>query len=196
MLVSDHGSCSIKQEVFYNRWLADLGYLKYEQVPAKSLEQMHPDSLAYALDPGRIYLNLRDRERDGRVLPGAEYERPRGGLVAAAEALGLPGDGEEARPVLKAFRREEVYSGPYVAQAADIILAPKDGYDPKGAFHKEALLHKDAALNGMHTYDDALCYVSRRGLARERAAILDVTPTILSALGQPVPAECDGLSLL
>lgn len=33
MLMSDHGFCSIKQEVFYNYWLAQAGYLKLSKPP-------------------------------------------------------------------------------------------------------------------------------------------------------------------
>lgn len=196
MLMSDHGFCTIRQEVFYNRWLADMGYLKYTEEPARNLEQLHPDSMAYSLDPGRIFINLRGRERDGRVEPGREYERVRDELIAAVESLTLSDHGAVAHPVLKAYRREELYRGPYLEQAADIILAPTDGYDPKGAFYKEGLVHKDAMMVGMHTYDDAFLYVGRAGLEDGVVSILDVTPTVLSLMGQPIPEACDGRPLV
>jgi predicted AlkP superfamily phosphohydrolase/phosphomutase len=31
MLVSDHGFCSIRKEVFYNHWLAQQGWLKFHR---------------------------------------------------------------------------------------------------------------------------------------------------------------------
>jgi predicted AlkP superfamily phosphohydrolase/phosphomutase len=147
------------------------------------------------LDPGRIYLNVKGRERDGRVAPGAEYEKLRDELITVAEALTVPDNGAAARPVLKAYRREEIYQGPYVEQAADIILAPANGYDPKGNFQPESLVHKDAMMVGMHTYDDAFFYVGRPGLDDSPVSILDIVPTILTSMGHPVPDDCDGTTL-
>jgi predicted AlkP superfamily phosphohydrolase/phosphomutase len=193
LLMSDHGFCSIRQEVFYNHWLAERGYLRYSETPPKSLEQLSPDSIAYSLDPGRIFINLKGRERDGRVAPGAEYERVRDELIAAAEALVDQATGE--RLVRKAFRREELYSGPLLEQAADIILAPTDGYDPKGQLHKASLMHKDTMMVGMHTYDDAFVYVGRREGGSGPASILDIAPTIMELMGQPRPTLFDGQSL-
>ncbi|HIC88623.1 MAG TPA: nucleotide pyrophosphatase, partial [Anaerolineae bacterium] len=129
ILMSDHGFCSIKQEVFYNHWLAEAGYLKYskppEEIKGPDLSAVHPDSVAYSMDPGRIFVNLQGREKVGRVAPGAPYERLRDELIEAAEALTAPQTGE--RVVRKAYRREEIYNGPYLQLAADIILAPADG---------------------------------------------------------------------
>lgn len=193
MLMSDHGFCSIRQEVFYNHWLAEAGYLQYTETPAKTLEHLHPDSIAYSLDPGRIFVNLKGRERTGRIAPGAEYEQVRDELIATSEALTDPATGE--RMVQKAYRREELYTGPYLEQAADIILAPVDGYDPKGAFYKETLTHKDAMMVGMHTYDDAFLYIGARGAADEPVNILDVAPTVLQLMGQPIPGDYDGHAL-
>jgi predicted AlkP superfamily phosphohydrolase/phosphomutase len=194
MLMSDHGFCSIRQEVYYNHWLADAGYLKLDGPTARKLEQLCPDAIAYSLDPGRIFVNLKGRERDGRVTPGAEYERVRDEIAAAAETLTEPSSGE--RLVRRAYRREELYSGPYLEAAADIILAPENGYDPKGALVKEVFTHKDPMMVGMHTYDDAFLYVGQGGLPHRTPSILDITPTILSLLDQPLPAEFDGRPLV
>ena len=194
ILMSDHGFCSIRREVYYNRWLYDAGYLRFRQVPPNDLSDLSPGSLAYSLDPGRIFVNLKGREREGRVAPGAEYERLRERLIAEAETLRDPDTGE--RPVLRAYRREELYHGPLLANAADIILAPADGYDPKGALWKEHLTHKDPSMVGMHTYDDAMLYVGGESLAEGTPRILDVMPTILALMGFPMPADLDGRSLL
>jgi len=193
MLMSDHGFCTIKREVFYNHWLADAGYLTYAETPAKKIEQMAPDSLAYSLDPGRIFINLQGRERDGRVAPGAEYERVRDEIIAAAQELVVPDTGE--KPVLRAYRREELYEGPYLDRAADIILAPVDGYDPKGAFYKETLTHKDTMMVGMHTYDDAFLFATGLDLP-EQVNIMDVMPSVLAHVGVDVPGHVDGRILV
>ena len=178
MLMSDHGFCSIKQEVFYNHWLAQAGYLKLskppEQIKGPDLTALAPASLAYSLDPGRIFINLKGREKDGRVAPGAEYERL----------------------LLKAYRREEIYHGPYLDRAADIILAPANGYDPKGALAKETFTYKDKMMVGMHTYDDAMVYIGGQNLPPQEVDIRAVMPTILHLLDVPAPPDLDSHSLL
>ena len=64
-----------------------------------------PDTAAYAVDPARIFINLRGREATGSVEPGAAYEQLREQIIAAA--LGLT-DPESGAPIIqKAFRREE-----------------------------------------------------------------------------------------
>ncbi len=188
MLMSDHGFCSIETEVFYNRWLADAGFLSYAHTPAKRIDEMAPQTVAYALDPARIFINLKGREKFGHVAPGAEYERVRDELIQALTSFTLP-DGK--KPVLHAYRREEIYNGPYLDRAADIIIAPVDGYDPKGAFYKDRLTHRDAMMVGMHTYDDA--FLLAHGLAlTDGVNIMDVMPTILAHLGIDPPPHVDG----
>ena len=196
LLLSDHGFCSIRQEVYYNHWLYEAGYLKFEKIPPESLRDMSPESLAYSMDPGRIFINLKGRERDGCVEPGEEYERLRDRLIEEVESLRDPETGEKL--VLKAYRREELYHGPLLAAAADLILAPANGYDPKGAIWKEALTHKDPAMVGMHTYDDAmLCLLGAQFVEDgETPRVVDVMPTILAAMGIAPPDDVDGRTLL
>jgi predicted AlkP superfamily phosphohydrolase/phosphomutase len=196
VLLSDHGSCTIRQEVYYNHWLAQSGYLEYAQTPARSVADLAPGALAYGMDPARIFVNLKGRERDGKVAPGAEYERTRTEIIEAAKALEITDGNGSVRPVVQAYRREEIYSGPYLEQAADVILAPRNGYDPKGAFYRESLTGRDGALVGMHSFDDAFVYLSVGGVKRESADLVDVVPTVLAMMDLPAPAGLDGVSLL
>jgi predicted AlkP superfamily phosphohydrolase/phosphomutase len=128
------------------------------------------------------------------VAPGAEYEAVRDEIVTAALALRDPDDGA---PIFQAaFRREELYHGPYLDQAADLILAPYDGYDPKGTLYKEMLTYKGDELVGMHTFDDAMFYVSGHTIPQTRFSVLRVMPTILELMAVPQPPELDGKSLV
>ncbi|NOZ07168.1 MAG: hypothetical protein GXP41_12605 [Chloroflexi bacterium] len=197
MLLSDHGFCSIQQEVYYNRWLADNGWLQYANTPPdpkKQLAEIAPQSVAYSMDPGRLFVRLRGREKEGVVEPGPAYERLRDELIASAEALRDPETGNPL--VKKVYRREEIYDGPYLNQAADLIIAPMDGYDPKGRLYSETLLRTDPVMVGMHTYDDAFLYVGGRQVARQPVGIMDVMPTVLQLLDVPLPPNLDGQSLV
>jgi predicted AlkP superfamily phosphohydrolase/phosphomutase len=197
MWMADHGFCTIKREVYVNRWLMDQGWLRLRHTPPdrrKGLDEIDPRSVAYSLDPGRVVIRVRGREKEGSVAPGAEYEALREEISAAALALRDPDSGE---PIFQqVFRREELYQGPYLEQAADLILAPYDGYDPKGPLYRETLTYKGDELVGMHTFDDAMLYVGGRTLPQSRFSVLRVMPTILDLLGVAAPAGLDAESLL
>ena len=121
-------------------------------------------------------------------------ERLRDDIAAAALALADPEDGA---PIFQAaFRREELYHGPYLEQAADLILAPYDGYDPKGPLYKETLTFKGDQLVGAHTYDDAMLYVAGQQIPQTRFSVVDVMPTMLSLMGVGCPPGMDGRSLV
>ncbi len=195
--MSDHGFCTIKKEVYVNRWLMDQGWLKLRTIPPdrnKGLDEIDPSSVAYSLDPGRVVIRVRGREKEGCVSPGAEYEALRSQIAAAALELRDPGSGE---PIFQAvYRREELYHGPYLEQAADLILAPYDGYDPKGTLYKDTLTYKGDELVGMHTFDDAMLYVGGQKVTPSRFSVLNVLPTILTLMELPQPAGLDGRSLV
>ncbi len=197
MWMADHGFCSIKKEVYVNRWLMDNGWLKLRNVPPDrklGLNEIDPGSVAYSLDPGRVVICVQGREKDGCVAPGAEYETLRDEIASAALELRDPESGE---PVFQAvFKREELYHGPYLEQAADLILAPHDGYDPKGPLYKDALTFKGDELVGMHTFDDAMFYVGGHSIPQTRFSVLNVMPTILRVLDVPQPPGLDGESLM
>ena len=197
MWMADHGFCTIKKEVYVNRWLIDRGWLKLRHIPPDrklGLDEIEPSSVAYSLDPGRVILRLRGREKEGCVAPGIEYETLRDEIAAAALDLRDPDSGEAFFQAT--FKREELYHGPYLEQAADLILAPYDGYDPKGPLYKETLTYKGDELVGMHTYDDAMFYVGGHSIPQTRFSVLNVMPTILALLKVPAPLNLDGVSLV
>ncbi len=193
IVTSDHGFCAMKKEVYINRWLQDRGWLSFTKDPPGSLKDIHPDSKAYSMDPGRIFVNLRGREPQGTVKPGQEYEALRTELV---EALGRLEDPESGEPMIEAiYRREEIYSGQCYDQAPDLVAMPRRGYDLKGSIKKDILTDK-GVINGAHTYDDAMIYIQGHEIGRGEAAIVDVMPTILHLMDVPIPDDVDGSVLI
>jgi predicted AlkP superfamily phosphohydrolase/phosphomutase len=193
LIMSDHGFCTMKKEVFINRWLQDNGWLKFTKEPPESLKDIHPDSSAYSMDPGRIFINLRGREPLGGVDPGKEYQTLRDKLAGALGQLREPESGE--RIIERVYRREEIYHGDCYAQAPDLVAMPRRGYDLKGSIKKDALTEKGAIV-GAHTYDDAMLYVQGHEIQKEQAAIVDVMPTILHLMSVPIPEDVDGSVLI
>ena len=194
MLMSDHGFCTLRKEVYVNKWLADMGWLKFAIDEPKGLPDIHPDTQAFSLDPGRIYVNLRGREPNGAVAPGEAYERLCDEIIAAALSLCDPDTGEPM--IERAMRSRDTYRGPLLDRAADIILHPHRGYDLKGPIHRETLTHKGAELVGMHTYDDAALYVSGRDIVLDDPWVADPMPTVLKLLDVPIPEGLDGRLLI
>ena len=194
ILLSDHGFCGLQQEIYVNHWLAEQGWLTFEVDEPKSLQDISGKSIAYSLDPGRIYINLRGREGRGSVSPGSEYESLCGEIARAALELTDPNSGQ--RVFQAAHRRKDLYHGACFDAAPDLVLQPVDGFDPKGAVHKPTLTHKGSVLVGMHTFDDAFLYVRGREIRQGTWSILDAAPTILELLGVPIPPQMDGQSVI
>jgi predicted AlkP superfamily phosphohydrolase/phosphomutase len=190
-VMSDHGFCTLKKEIYINRFLEDRGYLVCKP-DAKSLEDMDTSrTRVFCLDPGRIYINLEGREAAGIVKKG-DYEALR--EEVRKELLDLC-DEEGTRVVRGVLTREELYDGPNFEYAPDLVVNPVDGYDPKGAFGKDNLSGKGPIV-GMHTYDDAMLFTRGLELKPEGAAVIDVTSTIFDVMQADRPSDMDGKSLL
>ena len=148
-LLSDHGFCGIKQEVRINRWLQENGYLSFEKESPDSLEDISATSRAFALDPGRIFLNRR-----GRFPKGTVDDASVRGILDEIKA-GLSALTHDGEPVIeRVFERDEVYSGGEVPGACDLVPVGHHGFDLKGTI-KESAVFGRTNLTGMHTWDDA-----------------------------------------
>ena len=193
VVLSDHGFCTMKKEVFINRWLQDNGWLNFTKDPPDSLRDIHPDSKAYSMDPGRIFVNLRGREPQGSVDAGREYEALRKELTDALSELQEPESGEPM--IERVYKREEIYSGECYPQAPDLVAMPCRGYDLKGSIKKTMLTEK-GVINGAHPYNDAMIYIQGQDINKQEVAIVDVMPTILRLMDVPIPRDVDGSVLI
>jgi len=194
IILSDHGFCTIKKEIFLNWYLAEAGLLKYKSTPPQSLADIHPESLAYSLIPGRVFVNLQGREPSGSV-PAEKYESVREKLIEAL--LGFV-DPDTGAPIIREVtKREEVYDGENQQAAADLIAVPHDGYDLKGDVKKMVPAEK-TALVGMHTYEDSLLFLRDRDINRtdNEFWVGDLAPTILKMMNIPVPRDMDGVAVV
>ncbi|MBN3038334.1 MAG: alkaline phosphatase family protein [Candidatus Omnitrophica bacterium] len=160
LILSDHGFCAVKSEVQLNAWLEEQGFLRFEDNVEKKLPNYSKESLCYSLIPGRIFINLQGREQKGSVSKN-DYQKLRLEIKEKLLEFNDPNNGEKV--IEKVFFREEIYKGPYLEQAADIIAHPVDGYDLKGKVGAKAVFEM-SELNGMHTYDDAFALGINLGL--------------------------------
>ena len=195
IILSDHGFCPIKYEVYPNRVLYEEGLLKFKSWPPKSIMDIAEGSKAFIMDPGRLYVNVKGKYPMGTVQPESQARVADEVAELLVEKLVDPETGEKM--VANVYRRDDIYSGPHVERGPDIVLEPKWGYDLKGAVNKEELTGR-TALCGMHTYEDAHLFVRGRQLGMPGSgpegapAIQDVAPTMLAMMGLPVPSEMTG----
>jgi predicted AlkP superfamily phosphohydrolase/phosphomutase len=191
LIMSDHGFTPIKQQVYLNRWLVDNGYLKLKE-NARSVEEIADGSAAFALDPGRVYINLKGKYPNGTV------GREDAARLAREIRQGLSEITDNGEPVMKrVYERDELFRGPLVESAPDLCAQPTYGYDLKGAVNKSQLMDREI-FTGMHTQDDSTLFISAQpsALRPGKPHITDVAPTLLDALGLSVPGGMDGRSML
>jgi len=189
ILMSDHGFCRLEEEFQVNFWLEKQGYLFFEGNGEKKLPQFSPKTRAYSLIPGRIFINLKGREDRGSVAPGAEYESLRQEL---AEALLELRDPLRGKPMVKKVHlREEIYRGPFLDRAADLVLEPHDGFDPKGNTDAASITQK-GHIQGMHTLEDAFLLRYPGELPKRDFRIQDVASGIMGVLGEAERLPTEG----
>lgn len=157
---------------------------------------------AYSGSPATqgIYINLQGREPNGIVEPGREYEEVREFIISELSRLRDPDT--RASVIERAYRREEIYNGPFLSQLPDVVFS-LDG--------QPFLASDDASvgpileriprnhLGGKHKPDGiflALGANIREGGTIEGARIIDVAPTILYSMDLPIPKDMDGKVLL
>lgn len=193
MVLSDHGFCKLKQEVHLNHWLKESGYLRFDNPHPRQLRDMSPGTRCYTLLPGRFYVGLQGRERNGCVSPGAQYESVREDVAAGLRAIRDPETGEAVIADVK--MREELYVGEAAEAAPDLMAIPVEGYDLKGGFEKTVLMER-GGVSGTHAMSDAMLYVNRPDMAADSGRIVDVYPTLLDLMGMDPTTPCDGVSLM
>jgi predicted AlkP superfamily phosphohydrolase/phosphomutase len=195
VLISQHGTCATQGLVYINQWLSDNGYLLFPP-GRKELLSMLPSSKAYSLVPGRVYLNLQEREQNGSVPPGEPYEELRAELVNRLGALTHPETGQPL--IARVHRREDLYSGSQVSKAADLILEPEPGFDLKANLDVDGLVGCPD-LPGMHTSQGGFVFiegVEEPSDPMHNASLVDLSPTFMKLLGVEPPPGLDGRSLI
>jgi predicted AlkP superfamily phosphohydrolase/phosphomutase len=171
-ILSDHGFCGIEQEVYLNAWLEREGYLKFATPSPAGLENIAaPETKAFALDPNRIYLNLRKKFPSGSV-DASEKKNLKAEIAGKLERLEYEGK----KVVRKVFMAEDVYSGPHASKGPDLIVLGEHGFDMKGSVKKKEVFGR-SDLQGMHTWDDALFLADSE--AGKDLAIQDLAGIIL-----------------
>jgi predicted AlkP superfamily phosphohydrolase/phosphomutase len=151
---------------------------------------------------GYIRLNLRGREPNGSVSPGADAEAE---LAAIAEALRELKDPKSGEPIVnEALLAADAFGPECHPDVPDLMVSFRHdlGKLDECVSERVGIVRAPARVvnrSGDHT-GEARLWLAGDGLPRStstaRAHALDVAPTILSLLGVPRPDRLDGHSLL
>jgi predicted AlkP superfamily phosphohydrolase/phosphomutase len=142
---------------------------------------------------GLLYLNLRGREPDGIVSPGAEAERLTAELRDRLLAVADPRDG--APVFADVVRGADVYPEDRHGRRPELVLVPRPGYTIYRDLRPRLWIDHHRLMAGTHRDDGILVACGegiRRGALPVPASILDVAPTILAVAGVPIPDDVDG----
>jgi predicted AlkP superfamily phosphohydrolase/phosphomutase len=204
LVVSDHGAKRIDGGICVNEWLRREGYLALKEEPSEPT-RLTPELVDWertvAWGEGgyycRLFLNVEGREPSG-VVPAADYERVRGELKGKLEALG----DEQGRPIgTVAHRPEELYAErngvvPDLMVYFGDLYWRSSGQVGTGTVH---VFENDTGPDDANHAHEGLYVLAAEGVEAGRGgerSILDVAPTLLTWLDEPVPPEMEGESWL
>jgi predicted AlkP superfamily phosphohydrolase/phosphomutase len=198
-VMSDHGFANFGRQFNLNSWLRDYGYLSRCTSIMQDVDWSI--SKAYGLGINGLYLNLKGRERDGIVEPGAEAEGLLAELKERLEAEIDPATG--LRVIRTVYRADQVYSGSATELAPDLIVGYARGYRASwetclGDLEPDYLSNNELAWSADHCAD-ALevpgVLFSSRPFRAQSPALVDLAPSILAEFGLAAPAAMTGKSI-
>ncbi len=208
VVLSDHGMNSFQRGLNLNTWLYEQGWLALDEgfIPGNETGDFfhHVDwsqTKAYALGLGGIFINLRGREAKG-IVDVNEAE-----TVKAAIAKGLTGllDPDRGKTVVtRVLSREQIYSGPYVDQAPDLLVNFAEGYrvswgTPLGGTPAGLFEDNIRKWGGDHMLDPDLVpgvLFMNQAFREDGASLVDLAPTIMETLGLAKGPAMEGSSLI
>jgi predicted AlkP superfamily phosphohydrolase/phosphomutase len=208
MVMSDHGFNPFSRGFNLNGWLKDNGYHKFaNEFKQEDLEFAFAGTdwsktKAYGLGLNGLYINQKGREVEGIVQPGADKDNLVREIARKLEEYVDPKTGQKV--VLRAYAAKDVYTGPYVEEAPDIVLGFNRGYriswkSPLGKVPKEILEDNFVKWSGDHmgaAETLAGILAVNRPIRAESPALYDLTATILDVFGINKPKELIGKTVL
>ncbi len=200
-VLSDHGFASFERGVNLNAWLHENGYLVLKE-GAEGRDYLQgidwSRTKAYTFGLAGIYINQKGREEHGIVAPGAETKALQREL--ASKLSGLRDEELGRVGIRKAWPSDQLYQGPYLEAAPDIIIGYADGYRASwdaavGKVTAAVFEENKKAWSGDHCIDPHLVpgvLVSNCTIEAEDPGIEDMAPTALHLFGLKPPAYMEG----
>ncbi len=154
--------------------------------------------VAHVNHHGFLFVNLKNRQKNGIVEPGKEYDQLLGELQERFRGVTDPQTGEA---IYEQVATPEEFFGVTVEDRGffgDLILVPKENYWHKRTLRGNDFIERPAPNDGFH-HPRGMLLLHGANIKPNMlldADIADVVPTIYAALGVPLPANLDGRVLL
>ncbi len=205
MIVSDHGFNAFNREFHLNTWLHQQGYLVLKDGKKES-GKWYADvdwskSRAYGQGLNGIFLNMKGREKQGIVNKGPEAEKIKSEIKD--KLLKVIDDKTRTRVLKSVYKREEIYRGPYVNNAPDIVVGYNIGHRVSWESTVNYVGTQSFSDNlKMWSGDHALTreqvpgiFFSNKKISEADPSLLDISPTVLSVFGIEPPSFIEGKNL-
>jgi predicted AlkP superfamily phosphohydrolase/phosphomutase len=177
MILSDHGFAPMKKEVYINQFLKEKGLLSLRD-EGDFYERIEDKTMAFNLDPCRIYIHDKEAYPNGRIRREEKAEV----LTEIKETL--KAFKENGNPIIdRIYQKEEIYHGPHTERAPDLVCLPRDGYDLKGSLARNEIF-SDSSFKGMHTWHDACCVLPENIAISKKPSVENLTDYILQYYSQ------------
>jgi predicted AlkP superfamily phosphohydrolase/phosphomutase len=170
IMLSDHGFEKLELDIYINYVLKKEGFLQFKDSQDHDFSNIGHSTKAFALDPARIYINLKDKYPDGGV-DILERDRILQDLILLFKELELNGN----KVIKDVYRKEDIYKGEYFDSAPDLVLLGNKGFNLKGNIKANKLYDK-AIFTGKHSYDNAFFMLKGNNncLLPDNLAVYDV----------------------
>ena len=205
LIVSDHGFSAFNRGFNLNTWLHREGYLVLNE-GKKTSGKWYADvdwsrSRAYGQGLNGIFLNLKGRESQGIVPAGEEAERLKREIKE--KLLKVVDEKHGRKAIRKAFLREEIYRGPYVVNAPDVVVGYESGYrvsweSAVNYVGDRVFTDNTRPWSGDHAFTrDQVpgIFFCNRKVKEKDPGLVDISPTVLAAFGIDKPSFIDGRDL-
>ncbi len=156
-----------------------------------------------------LRINLKGREPQGIVEPGNEYWAL---VEELKESLSHLRDRTSGLPIVdRVFHRDEIYTGPYVDKAPDLLVRWREDIPISGIMIDSSSSTSEPivtplipgedfrVISGDHNLNGIIMAwgsIVAPGIEIQGATLADLAPTILYAMSLPVPDDMDGQELL
>lgn len=202
-VVSDHGAKRMDGGFCFNDWLIREGYLVMK-TPLSGKRKFEVSDVDWSKTRawgeggyyGRLFINRAGREPNG-IVPEAQYEALRDELISKLEAVVT----HERKPMgNRIYKPENIYRQ-VNRVAPDLVAIFGDlHWRSVGTIGNPEVytFENDTGPDDANHAQQGMYILSHASLGRGRqdASLYDVAPTILKLLGQPIPGDMTGRSLV
>ena len=198
IVVSDHGAKRMNGELCINEWLLREGYLVLKKRPEGGIDIEDAEidwgrtkAWGWGGYHARIFLNVKGREPEG-IIPQSDYEKIRDEI---SDKLKKMRDLDGKKMDNRVYKPEQIY-GRCNGDPPDLIVYFDNlHWRSDGSIGHGSVYLPDDGQDAVHSetgifimYDPA----KKRGRELKGVSIMDVAPTILKAMGIPVPGDMSG----